>query len=134
VLPKGYTLLIITDAGYRNTWFTEVDAYGWYWLDRLRGEVCYKLNEQWALTKTLYAAANNKARYIGTVQIARKEPMPCHLYAFKSKDKHRKDKRSRRSGNNHFAKTLYHRSAKEPWVLATNLPPKLFYAVQITTL
>ncbi|WP_432464574.1 hypothetical protein [Agarivorans sp. QJM3NY_33] len=94
--------------------FREVASYGWYWLGRLRGEVCYQLNEQWVLTKTLYASANNEARYIGAVQVARKKPMPCHLYVFKSKDKHRKDKRSRRSGNNHSAKKLYHRSAKEP--------------------
>ncbi|GGB07795.1 hypothetical protein GCM10007414_21500 [Agarivorans gilvus] len=68
------------------------------------------------------------------MQVARKKPMPCHLYVFKSKDKHRKDKRSRRSGNNHSAKKLYHRSAKEPWVLATNLPPELFNAIQVTKL
>ncbi|GDY28007.1 iso-IS10R ORF [Agarivorans sp. Toyoura001] len=131
VLPVGCTPLIVTDAGYRNTWFREVASYGWYWLGRLRGEVCYQLSDQWALTKTLYASANNKPRYIGAVQIARKKPMPCHLYVFKSNDKHRKDKRSRRSGNNHSAKKLYHRSAKEPWVLATNLPPELFTATQV---
>ncbi|RCU50569.1 IS4 family transposase [Corallincola holothuriorum] len=134
ILPDGCTPLIVTDAGYRNTWFREVASYGWYWLGRLRGEVCYQLGKQWQLTKTLYDSANSKARYIGAVQIAKKKPMPCQLYLFKSKDKQRKDKRSRRSGNNHSAKKLYHRSAKEPWVLATNLPPALFNSVQVTKL
>ncbi|GAA5218499.1 IS4 family transposase [Corallincola platygyrae] len=129
VLPEGCIPLVVTDAGYRNTWFREVASYGWYWLGRLRGEVCYQLNKQWVLTKALYDSACSKARYIGAVQIARKKPMSCHLYLFKSKDK-----RSRRSGTNHSAKKLYHRSAKEPWVLATNLPPKLFNAVQVTQL
>jgi hypothetical protein len=96
--------------------------------------VCYQLNKQWVLTKALYDSACSKARYIGAVQIARKKPMPCHLYLFKSKDKHRKDRRSQRSATNHSAKKLYHRSAKEPWVLATNLPPALFNAVQVTPL
>ncbi|RCU43292.1 IS4 family transposase [Corallincola holothuriorum] len=129
VLPKACTPLIVTDAGYRNTWFREVAGCGWYWLGRLRGKVCYQLGKQWQLTKTLYDSANSKARYIGAVQIARKKPMPCQLYLYKSKDK-----RSRRSGNNHSAKKLYHRSAKESLVLATNLPPALFKAVQITKL
>ncbi|GDY26417.1 hypothetical protein AHAT_23070 [Agarivorans sp. Toyoura001] len=60
--------------------------------------------------------------------------MPCQLYVFKSKDKQRKDKRSCRSGYNHSAKKLYHRSAKEPWVLTTNLPPELFTVKQVVKL
>ncbi len=39
VLPQGCCPLIVTDAGYRNTWFREVERYGWFWLGRVRGDV-----------------------------------------------------------------------------------------------
>ncbi len=35
VLPSGAKPLIVTDAGYRNTWFREVGSHGWYWLGRV---------------------------------------------------------------------------------------------------
>ena len=32
VLPQGCVPLLITDPGFRNTWFKAVEAQGWYWL------------------------------------------------------------------------------------------------------
>ncbi|WP_026972033.1 IS4 family transposase [Aliagarivorans marinus] len=134
VLPQGCRPVIVTDAGYRNTWFREVESYGWYWLGRLRGEVCYRVDKQWQLTKAQFKEATSKARYIGAADIARTKPMSCQLYLYKAADQQRKDRRSRRSGNNHSAKRLYHRSAREPWVLATNLPTAQFNSVQVVKL
>tara|TARA_R110001592_G_scaffold187611_2_gene432392 strand:- start:109 stop:627 length:519 start_codon:yes stop_codon:yes gene_type:complete len=39
ILPPGCCPLIVTDAGYRNPWFREVDKHGWFWLGRVRGDV-----------------------------------------------------------------------------------------------
>lgn len=46
VLPPGCCPLIVTDAGYRNTWFREVERHGWFWLGRVRGDVSFMLNGQ----------------------------------------------------------------------------------------
>ncbi|MCE2573368.1 transposase [Motilimonas eburnea] len=103
VMPPSCTRILITDAGYRNTWFRQVEALGWYWLGRLRGEVGVKLAKQgWLSNKSLLA---------------------CQLYLYKGAAKKRKGKRHSRTGQKHSAQHLYQSSAKEPWMLATNLPP-----------
>ncbi|WP_017012091.1 transposase, partial [Enterovibrio norvegicus] len=39
ILPLGATPIIVSDAGFRNTWFRQVEEKGWFWLGRVRGEV-----------------------------------------------------------------------------------------------
>ncbi|WP_298715898.1 IS4 family transposase [uncultured Oceanisphaera sp.] len=133
ILPSGATPLLITDAGYRNTWFREVASYGWYWLGRVRGNVAFTSasRKQWCSNKTLYPNANHKPRYIGLVDLARKSPIRCHLYLYKSSAKGRKDRRTASSGSKHTAQREYLKGSKEPWLLATNLPTDLFSAAQV---
>ncbi|CAM3961185.1 IS4 family transposase [Shewanella aquimarina] len=136
VLPNGCCPLIVTDAGYRNTWFAQVASHGWFWLGRVRGDVSYQYvgTHQWHSNKSLYPTATNKAKYIGRVNLTRKSPLPCHLHLYKAKEKGRKDRRSSKAGRNHTAQASYGRSSKEPWLLATNLPPNHFNSVQVTKL
>ncbi len=56
VLPSHVCPLIVTDAGYRNTWFREVERYGWFWLGRVRGDVGFLQANyaQWQSNKSLY--------------------------------------------------------------------------------
>lgn len=133
ILPQGATPLLVTDAGYRNTWFREVASYGWYWLGRVRGDVAFTPadQEQWRSNKTLYSDATQTPRYIGPAKLARKSPIHCDLYLYKSDAKGRKDRRTARSGNKHTAQREYLKGSKEPWLLATNLPSALFRAAQV---
>ncbi|RJG36231.1 IS4 family transposase, partial [Motilimonas pumila] len=39
VLPKEASPIIVSDAGFRNTWFRQVQEKGWFWVGRVRGEV-----------------------------------------------------------------------------------------------
>ncbi|WP_434341569.1 IS4 family transposase [Motilimonas cestriensis] len=135
VMPPNCTPILITDAGYRNTWFRQVEALGWYWLGRLRGEVGVKLAKQgWLSNKSFFTKANTQPQHLGSAVIAKKSPLACQLYLYKGADKKRKGKRHRRTGQKHSAQHLYQRSAKEPWVLATNLPPAMFTAKQVVKL
>ncbi|ABE54758.1 transposase, IS4 family [Shewanella denitrificans OS217] len=136
VLPQGCCPLIVTDAGYRNTWFREVERYGWFWLGRVRGDVSFMHHGQttWHSNKSLYSKANSTAKYIGNVQLARKSPLSCHLHLFKAKSKLRKDKRSSKTGRNHTAQKSYRLGSKEPWLLATNLPPEYFNPAKVVEL
>ncbi|ABU71550.1 hypothetical protein VIBHAR_02589 [Vibrio campbellii ATCC BAA-1116] len=45
LLPNGCTPIIVSDAGFRNTWFRQVANKGWFWLGRVRGEVSIKCGE-----------------------------------------------------------------------------------------
>ncbi len=39
ILPEGCVPIIVSDTGFRNTWFRQVESMGWFWLGRVRGEV-----------------------------------------------------------------------------------------------
>jgi hypothetical protein len=136
VLPAGTCPLIVTDAGYRNTWFRQVEAMGWFWLGRIRGEVGFQPvgQTQWHSNKSLYPQANHQARHIGPVRLGRKSPIDCELHLYKAKPAGRKDRRSSKAGRNHTAQRSYQSGSKEPWLLATNLPPSYFSTKQVVNL
>lgn len=46
ILPSGCCPLIVTNAGYRNPWFREVEKHRWFWLGRVRGDVGFKRDGQ----------------------------------------------------------------------------------------
>ena len=136
ILPKRCCPLIITDAGYRNTWFREVEKLGWFWLGRIRGEVGFRESGQskWRSNKTFYPSANEKARYLGFGDLGRKSPIEAYLHLFKAKSKGRKDQRSSKAGRHHNAQQNYRDSSKEPWLLATNLPAESMTSKQLVNL
>ncbi|MDF2180428.1 IS4 family transposase [Aliiglaciecola sp. CAU 1673] len=136
VLPTGTCPLIVTDAGYRNTWFRQVEVMGWFWLGRIRGEVGFQPagQSQWHSNKSLYPTAVSRAKHIGAVQLGRKRPIDCELHLYKAKSKGRTDRRSSKAGRSHTAQRSYQTGSKEPWLLATNLPPAYFSAKQVVNL
>lgn len=53
LLPKGCAPIIVTDAGFRGSWFKTVEAMGWSWSGRVHNCVKYRLHIrlQWRSTK-----------------------------------------------------------------------------------
>lgn len=39
-MPVGVEVIIVTDAGFRRPWFTQVAQLGWSWIGRIRAGVC----------------------------------------------------------------------------------------------
>lgn len=73
LLPKGCTPIIVSDAGFRNTWFRQVANKGWFWLGRVRGEVSIKCGEDsWQWNKTFYPQATDKPQFLGESQLAKR--------------------------------------------------------------
>ncbi len=91
ILPEGCVPIIVSDAGFRSTWFRQVESMGWFWLGRVRGKVSIKLPEEdWCWNKTLYPAANSKARYLEECKLAKRSPLKCCAYLYKSQPKRQK--------------------------------------------
>lgn len=135
ILPNKTLPIIVSDAGFRNTWFRQVQEKGWFWLGRARGEVSIKqAGQPWVSNKTFYSNANHKPTYLGSCLLAKRSPLTCEAYVYKGLDKGRKAKRHSRTSLKHSATHLYQRSAKEPWLLVTNIPCHILNAVQITRL
>lgn len=134
-MPHNTCPIIVSDAGFRNTWFRQVQEKGWFWLGRVRGEVSIKQPDKpWVSNKTFYPSAVHKPKYLGYCFLAKKSPIPCEAYVYKGLDKGRKAQRHSRTCQKHSATHLYQRSAKEPWLLATNVPRHVLNEVQITNL
>lgn len=122
VLPPAVQAIIITDAGFRATWFKMLDQQGWPWIGRIRNRdmVCPDGTPDWAGCKRWHATANRRPRDLGNFSYARANPVQCRLMLYKRapQQRHHKTKLGQpcRSSN-----SLKARAAQtEPWLLAVS--------------
>ena len=102
ILPNQTLPIIVSDAGFRNTWFRQVQEKGWFWLGRARGEVSIKQTGQpWVSNKKFYSNANHKPAYLVTCLLAKRSPLTCEAYVYRGLDKGRKAKRHSRTSLKH---------------------------------
>ncbi|MBN3518362.1 IS4 family transposase, partial [Vibrio neptunius] len=59
---------------------------------------------------------------LGYKRLTKSNAISCQIALYKSHSKGRKNQRSTRTNCHHPSPKIYSASAKEPWVLATNLP------------
>ena len=122
ILPGGVIPTIVTDAGFRIPWFQQVEALGWNWVGRIRGQTHVKLEgkDQWIDGRDLHLQATSNAKsFCGSV--GRDKDFNCNLVLYKAKAKGRSLLNAfgvRRKANR--SKQAQAR-AKEPWLLATSL-------------
>ena len=61
-VPAGVHVIIITDAGFRRPWFTQVERLGWSWIGRIRAGVCVSRDcIHWEQASAWFAKATGKA-------------------------------------------------------------------------
>lgn len=124
-LPEDRKVLIIMDAGFGEDWFDAIAANGWYWLVRARGKKFIKLTDahDWVDARELYASATTRAKQYQNAFITKKNPRACRVVIKGvSPQKKTRSKPKKLPRNYNSASGNYQRSAKEPWVLVTNLP------------
>ena len=131
ILPSHVTPVMVTDAGFKVPGHEEVEAHGWCWLSRLRGTVQFAFNlqrigaENWCSVRSTHHLANGRARSLGCKTLTKTNPINCHFALYRGQPKGRKNQRSTRTNCHHPSAKTYSTSAREPWVLATNLPLSL---------
>lgn len=122
VLPAQCKPIVLTDAGFRATWFKTLDELGFAWIGRIRNRDKVRLQDgtNWRGCKELYPDATSRPRDLGTCEYARSNPVACRLVLIKRAPKGRKSmtvfgKRSRSRHNNK------QRSGQtEPWLLGVS--------------
>lgn len=134
LVPAGCRPIIVTDAGFRGPWFREVEARGWDWVGRLRNNVKLRLadDKDWKLNTLLYRRATDKPTFIGAGHLSIQHPYACflHLYpGFK-----RGPGRPRKPFRSTYAHQRSRLPAREPWLLATSLPPRPWTARRVVQL
>jgi hypothetical protein len=122
VLPAECRPVIITDAGFRATWFKMLDEIGFAWIGRIRNRDMVRSSgtSDWQGGKSLYGSATRRARDLGVFSYARTNPVACRLILIKKPPKGRKCKtvfgHSSRSQHSKKQRT----GQIEPWLLAVS--------------
>ncbi len=122
MLPTGCAPILITDAGFRSTWFSLVSRMGWSWIGRIRNRdmVSPENGDAWVGCKTLYPLATTTAKSLGPYSYVRKHPIPCSLVLIKHPHQKRQHK-SRLGKHVRSSRSLKNaRAQREPWLLAAS--------------
>ena len=123
ILPDGCQPIILSDAIFKTPWFKTIEAKGWYWVGRVRGNVQLSLDgENFKGCTCIMEQATTKPTGLGTVLYSKSTRFPCQgvLYHGTKKGKHKKKKRG---GISQDTKSLYYSAkAKQPWLLVSHLP------------
>lgn len=126
ILPEGCQPIILSDAIFKTPWFKTIEAKGWYWVGRVRGNVQLSLNgKAFESCANFMKQATRKIMALGTVLYSKKTQFPCLgvMYHGTEKGKHKKKKRG---GISQDTKSLYYsKKAKQPWLLVSHLPEEL---------
>ena len=122
ILPEGMRPIIVTDAGFRGTWFRLVEAQGWDWVGRVRNRTLVQQvgAETWMPCKQLYAAATTRPTTLGEVHLVRSHPHRCtvHLVRQPAKGRRHTSVFGQPVRSSHSRKQATR--AREPWLIASS--------------
>ncbi len=142
LLPQGCRPVILSDAGFRRPWFTAVTALGWDYVGRVRGTVHAQpvrkaaINAaDWLPCSALHELAlPERSRELGAFHLGRTKTVTTRIVVHQSRPKGRRALTRRGARRRDSTSQSAARSAREPWVLATSLPPERGTPVQLACL
>ena len=118
-MPAGIHVIIITDAGFRRPWFTQVERLGWSWIGRVRCGVCVSRDgTHWDQANAWFAKATGKACRWSDCWLTRQFRFACDMVLYR---RHAVGgKRYGRAGHVSTPKGRREAkaSAREPWLLS----------------
>ncbi len=123
VLPPQCKPVIITDAGFYNYWFTEVQRNGWDYIGRVRGIRKYRRigEKKFTPCSSLWKQAGSQSKSLGEVILTEKNPFLTCLYLIKGRLSGRKVRTRAGKIRRDKDSVNYGRSHREPWLLASSL-------------
>ena len=122
LLPRGICPIIVTDAGFRGTWFKLVDSLGWHWVGRIRNRdyVLFSGQAEGLPCKALYTKATQQPKRLGAALLSRAKPNEVILHLIKKPHQGRIAK-------SRFGKPIHNarsdkiaKREREPWLIATS--------------
>jgi hypothetical protein len=124
-IPKGREVVVIMDAGFFEDWLREIEGLNWYWISRVRQGKSLKLKEKadWISVKDFIEEVGSGTKNYEEVLLTKKHKRGCRLITTTQKTIGSKRKKTASvEKNRKVGNGIYVRSAKEPWILATNMP------------
>jgi len=122
LIPAEITPIIVTDAGFRNTWFQKVSELGWDYVGRIRHQTHYRDDQgNWDPIKNIYPNAQFKAASLGQKYLAKSNPLLCYFYLIKELKKYRA-RRNLAGKKIQCSVSLKHaKRGNEPWLLVSSI-------------
>jgi hypothetical protein len=111
--------IILTDAGFRTTWFQLLARHGWHWVGRIRNrDFVSQSKDHWFPAKALYDRAQKEPQDLGFFQSVRSNPISARLVlaARSHKGRTRKYRSGKEALNSQTKKIAA--CQREPWLLS----------------
>lgn len=138
VLPEQTSApIILTDAGFRGTWFALIKAQGWHRVGRVRNREFVsrvevgqhipadKKSLRWFPAKTLYVGACTTSEDLGLFDSTRNKPNRCRFVRVKRLPTGKKHRYPSGKEQRHTQSKKIAATAREPWLLSCS--PGLAY-------
>lgn len=121
LLPPGCEPIVMTDAGFRSTWFQLVGAYGWNWIGRIRHrDLVQQADGPWQRATALYRRASATACDLGRFTYVRSNPIGARLVLIKQAAKGRHRLNIYGDPMRAHDSAEHARREREPWLLASS--------------
>lgn len=116
--PSSRPPIVITDAGFRTTWFQLLAKRNWLWIGRIRNrDFVRPAGGEWFAAKTLYALARPIAQDLGTYESVRSNPIHCRFVLIKKHPTGRRRRYPSGKEQRHSQARKIARCQREPWLL-----------------
>lgn len=136
ILPSTCQPIIVTDAGYKSPWFRAVSEHKWYIVGRIRKpHFCSAGPENhWQSVTCFYELAGTRPKRFDNARITKSHPFDCTLVLVRNKNKGRHALNAHGRRKTSKCSLEHSASGKEPWLLATSLPPHRNLAKQVVSI
>lgn len=123
LLPTDCKPVLVTDAGFRTTWFKLVASMNWDWVGRVRNRhhIRWTRGGPWFNAKSCYEKATSRPVYLGEAVLTRSNPLRCRFIIYKGKRQGRKDINMMGDVAKNQRSLKHAAGQREPWLLATSL-------------
>jgi len=136
LLPNDCHPIIVTDAGFRCTWFKLIKKQGWDFVGRVRNRTqCREIGQkQWVPVKAYCAKATRAARLLFSGTLAKANPVEGYFYLFRGQKQHRHRKNLRGKQIQSSVSLKHSKREKEPWFIISSLSTDAYTPKQIIML
>jgi hypothetical protein len=117
--PSDRPPIVITDAGFRTTWFQLLAKRNWLWIGRIRNrDFVRQADGEWFAAKTLYVRARATAQDLGLYESVRSNPIRCRFVLIKKAATGRRRRYPSGKEQQHSQARKIARCQREPWLLS----------------
>ena len=134
-MPAGVPVIMLTDAGFRRPWFTQVERLGWSWIGRIRSGVHVSRNQtHWEDARVWFTKATRKACRWSGCWLTSRFRFACDMVLYRRRVKGGKRYGRAGHGSTPKARREARASAYEPWLLAHSPSLRAYRAEEIVAL